>query len=217
MCLYCTRQNMCSYCDEIIALLVQSRHNTVEQLRNKTPVSFHEDIIRLYTEVQYCLWAINVSLSVYMHLLNTVDMRTRQMMSESVSRFLSEWKSGQCEELHITLNDFIQREFRTYDIPTLPTTDHLYKENNTKLLESTVENYIGDITNRLCSVDENDMDTAINIVFPPSKNFIGRYFFPRLGIISQSLINIFKQSMHFESELDSDFDSSHSTVSSESV
>lgn len=201
--------------DRFVGILVLPHQSAIRQISLKTFASFQKEFLDLHTEVQFCLWAMNVSLTVYMGLLNLVDIDVRQEISKVVSKFLSEWKGPRNGQLTHALDELIVNEFRNYNILEIPDTELIQQDKGSQLLSSTVESYIKDIAIKLSYSCENDLDSTIDIVFPPSKNFIGRYFFPRLASVSYKLLELIKHNSFLTCSPDCEYqsnDSSESTI-----
>lgn len=171
---------------------------------------FRAELKELHCEVQFCLWAMNTSLSVYMKLLSLVDISTRMEISNKVSQFLANWKGGKTAALSDTLDAFIISEFVKHSVTEIPDMERLQRDKDCHVLSSTVACYVKDIALNLNSVSQNDLESTIEIIFPPSKNFIGRCFFPRLAVVSSRLLELINSRLSLEL---SD-DSTKSTVSS---
>lgn len=199
--------------DKIVEILVLPHQSASRQISLSPFSRFQKEMTDLHMEVQFCLWAMNVSLSVYMRLLSLVDIRIRQEISGVVSKFLSEWKGSRDQQLSKALDDLIVNEFKNHNILEIPDTELIQQDKGCQLLCSTVESYIKDIAIKLDSSNGNDLDSTIDIVFPPSKNFIGRFFFPRLALVSYKIMELIKSKACSLCELDSDFSSNDSTQS----
>jgi hypothetical protein len=171
------------------------------------------EIFELHQEVQFCLWAMNVSLSVYMKLLNLVDIKVRKEISNVVSRFLSEWKGVRDSNLSDALDQLIILEFNKYAITDIPDMERLQRDKDCQVLSSTIACYIKDIAVKLDTIRENDVGSTIEIIFPPTKDFIGRCFFSRLASVSARLLDLITCSLVLENSGDSSSRSTDTTRS----
>ena len=209
--------SMESVLDSMVEILVLPQQSAIRHVSSGPFASFQKEIFELHTEVQYCLWAMNVSLSVYMNLLNLVDIKIRQEISGTISKFLSEWKGLRDHRLSDALDQLIVNEFRNHNILEIPDTERIQQDKGCQLLSSTVVSYIKDIATKLDSSSGNDLNSTLDIVFPPSKNFLGRFFFPRLASVSYKILELIKCNLCCSRDMDSIFDSldsDWSTVSS---
>jgi hypothetical protein len=179
--------------DSIVGLLVLPAPIFPDLMSHESLVSlspFREDIDKIHREVQFCLWAMNISLSVYMKLLNLVDISVRREISDNVSRYLAEWKEGRSDKLSDSLDALIISEFTKHSVTEIPDMERLQREQECRVLGSTVACYIKDIAIKFDSMRQGDMDATIEIIFPSSKNFIGRCFFPRLAAVAGTLLEL---------------------------
>ena len=179
---------------------------------------FQESVDKLHKEVQFCIWSMNIALSVYMQLLNLVDISVRMEISNVISQYLSEWRGDRDPSLFDSLDKLIKSEFMKHALTDIPDMDHLKRNKNSHILCSTVACYIKDIAINLDAVNQCDIESTIDVIFPPSKNFIGRCFFPRLASVSSELLELIKSSVYSECELSSDsMNSTNSTLFSGSA
>lgn len=151
-----------------------------------------EEILEMHQEVRYCLWAMNVSLLVYMKLLYLVDISVRQEISDTIGKFLSEWTKGRCQELTDALDVLIISEFTKRSITPIPDMEPLQRDGHCNCISSTVASYIRDIAVKLDNMRQNDLEHAIQLLFPHTEKFIGRCFFRRLASISIRLLEMLK-------------------------
>jgi hypothetical protein len=122
-------------------------------------------ITELHNEVQFCLWSINVSLSVYLQLLNVVDLDTRRGVSDKICSFLAD--SGDTD----ALSALISSECAKYNIvPNMAMQNH-------KALIPTIASY-------LKALSSDGLD--------PLEYYIGRPFFPRLEVVSRKILELLK-------------------------
>jgi hypothetical protein len=149
-------------------------------------------IEKLHQEVHYCIWSMSIALLVYVRLLNLVDMDIRRDVSDKVSQFLADWKGGKSHALIDALDALVISEFTKRGITPVPDMVRLQKDHQTNwaLLSSTVASYLKDIAVRLSNARHCDIDSAIDIIFPSSKNFIGRCFFHRLAVVASELLDL---------------------------
>lgn len=180
--------------ENIAGLLVLPFPFIPEQISLDVFEPFREEIYEMHKEVRFCLWAMNVSLSVYMKLLYLVDISVRQEVSDVVGKFLSEWTKGRCQELSDALDALIIAEFTKRSITPIPDMARLQREKHCESISSTVASYIRDIAVNLDNMRHGDLDNTIELLFPHTKKFIGRCFFPRLAAISYRLLDMLKRS-----------------------
>jgi hypothetical protein len=181
--------------DGIIGLLV---------LPLSPQTTFSKDEIELHKEVQFCLWAMNISLSVYLKLLSMVDIKIRKDISDVVSKFLAEWKGAE-GLLSDALDVLIISEFTKRNLTDIPDMENLQRNQNCQMLSSTVACYIKDIAIQLDAMHHGDLDSAIGITFPPSGHFIGRCFFPRLAAVASRLLELTKSDSDLSRDSTLDF------------
>lgn len=159
------------------------------------PFTVHRaEIETLHKEVQYCIWSIDVTVSVYMKLLNLVDIKIRNEISDNVSHFLAEWKGGKGQALYDALDSVVIAQFCKHSVTKLPDMKRLQcGSGNQHVFNSTVANYIRDIALRMHSMRQMDIDATIDNVFPLTKSFVGRRFFPRLAAVAFRLLELVRQ------------------------
>jgi hypothetical protein len=199
-----TDHSLDSLMDKMIAILVLPRSSAIRQISSSPFASSQKDLFDLHAEVEYCRWSMNVSLSVYMKMLYLVDIGIRQEISGNVSKFLAEWNGTRDHQLSAALDELIIFEFKRHEILEIPDTELIQADKGCQLLNSTIESYIKDIAIKLDSSSGSDLDTTIDVVFPPSNNFIGRYFFPRLATVSYKLLELIKRNYCVSSDFGSD-------------
>ena len=153
---------------------------------------YRKEITEMHSEVRYCLWAMNVSLSVYMELLCLVDIDVRQDISDTVGNFLAGWKGGRTHALTDSLDELIISQFNLHSITRVPDMVRLQKEKHCNSISSTVAAYIRDLAINIDNMSQGDLDGAIQFLFPFSEKFIGRCFFPRLAMVASRLLDIIK-------------------------
>jgi hypothetical protein len=153
---------------------------------------YRDEMQELHGEVMYCLWAMNVSLAVYMKMLYLVDITVRQHVSDAVGQFLAKWEDGRCHALSDALDVLIISEFTKHAITPIPDLARLQREKHCDSISSTVASYIRDIAVNLHNMREADLDGTIEFLFPHTKKFIGRCFFPRLAKVSCRLLDMLK-------------------------
>ena len=153
---------------------------------------YREEMQEMHAEVMYCLWAMNVSLAVYMNMLRLVDIGVRQEVSDVVGRFLADWKDGRSHSLSDALDVLIISEFTKRAISPVPDMAHLQRERHCESISSTVASYIRDIAVNLDNMRSNDLESTVEFLFPHTKKFIGRCFFPRLAMVSCRLLDILR-------------------------
>lgn len=201
--------------DSIVGGLVLPQPLDHKSISHGFFVKFQDEIDLLHKEVQFCIWSMNIALSVYMQLLNFVDISVRMEISNVVSQRLSEWKGAIDTTLTNILDELIISEFKKHALTDIPNMEHLQRNTNSHILCSTVACYIKDIAIKLYAMHQCDIESTIEVIFPPSKNFIGRCFFPRLASVSSKLLELIKSS---ESEPSSNsLDSINSTLFSGSA
>ena len=110
---------------------------------------FQDEIDKLHEEVRFCIWSMNIALSVYMQLLNFVDISVRMEISNLVSQRLSEWKGEINTTLSDRMNELIKSEFEKHSLTNIPDMEYLQRDKNSHILCSTVASYIKDIAIRL--------------------------------------------------------------------
>ncbi len=161
---------------------------------------YRQEMDKLHEEVHFCLWAMHVSLSVYMKLINVVDISVRQRISDVVGQFLAEWKGGKGHALSDALDALIISLFREHSLVDIPDMARLQRNKNSikdcAPIRSTVAAYIKDLAMKLSGGSTGSADT-IEILFPSSDKFIGRCFFPRLAAVSYKLLDIIRSSEGF--------------------
>lgn len=153
---------------------------------------YRTEIAELHKEVRFCLWAMNVSLAVYMKLLCLVDINIRQEISDVVGNFLAGWKEGRTHALSDSLDVLIISEFTKRSITPIPDMALLQREKHCDSISSTVAAYIRDIAINLDNMRQNDLDGTIQSLFPFTEKFIGRCFFPRLAVVASRLLDLIK-------------------------
>lgn len=178
--------------DRIIGILVLSWPAAFKQIHSSPFASHVNELLELHSEVHFCLWAMNLSLSVYIKLLNLVDIQVRKEISGDISRFLSEWKGARDTQLSDKLDELIISKFRQHALTQIPDMERLQQDKDCHMLSSTVETYIKDIAVKLDSRFNDDVESTIEMIFPSSKDFIGRHFFPRLASVSARLLELIK-------------------------
>ena len=170
----------------------------VKQMPEFTPLGEFEarraELQELNKEVRYCLWAMNVSIGVYMKLLHLVDIEVRHLISDAIGYFLADWKGEKGAALSDAMDVLIISEFTKYSIPNIPDMALLERNEHCDSIQSTVENYIEGIALKLDNMRHMHIDTVIEVLFPSSDKFIGRCFFPRLAVVSCKLLEIIKDS-----------------------
>ena len=186
--------DMHSKLENMAGLLVLPFPYLPKEISLDTFEAYREEIFEMHKEVRYCLWAMNVSLSVYMKLLYLVDINVRQEVSDVIGKFLSDWTKGQCQELADALDVLIISEFTKRSITPIPDMENLQRDRHCDSISSTVASYIRDIAVNLDNMRQGDMDNTIQLLFPHTKKFIGRCFFPRLASISSRLLDMLKHS-----------------------
>ena len=194
--------------ESIVGLLVLPLPLIPECMLLGSFVPCRAEIEELHAEVQYCLWSMHISLSVYMKLLYLVDISVRQEVSDVIGRFLADWGGGRGQALSDALDVLIISEFLKHSIVDIPDMESLQRNKYCASISSTVATYIKDIAIKLDAMRQGDVESTIDFLFPISKNFIGRCFFLRLAAVSSKLLELIKSS-----ELDSD-DSMSSTLTS---
>lgn len=162
-----------------------------------------DGIKELHTEVQFCLWSMHISLSVYMKLLSLVDISVRQEVSDAIGRFLSGWRGGRGPLLSDALDALIIAEYRKHSITDIPDMAKLQRIKECQSINSTVANYIKEIAVNLDSMRQNDLESTIDVLFPLTKNFIGRCFFPRLAVVASKLLDLIKPDLDSENSMNS--------------
>jgi hypothetical protein len=170
------------------------------------------EIEQLHAEVRFCLWAMNVSLSVYMKMLYLVDIRIRQEVSDTVGNFLADWKSGRSHELSDALDVLIISEFTKHSIREIPDMEKLQRNRECASISSTIVTYIRDIAVNLDNMRHGDLDSTIEILFPTTERFIGRCFFPRLACVASRLLDLIRAPCQLHSS--ESLSSAHSTLTS---
>lgn len=153
---------------------------------------YRKEITEMHSEVRYCLWAMNVSLSAYMELLCLVDIDVRQDISDAIGNFLAGWKGGRTHALSDSLDELIITQFTNHSITRIPDMAKLQKEKHCDSISSTVAAYIRDLAVNIDNMSQGDLDGAIQFLFPFSEKFIGRCFFPRLAVVASKLLDIIK-------------------------
>ena len=148
----------------------------------------------LNKEVRYCLWAMNISMGVYMKLLYLVDIDVRQDISDVVSGFLASWETEEGPALSDAMDVLIISEFTKHSIPMIPDMARLERNAHCVSIQSTVANYIKDLALKIDNMRHFDIDIIIALLFPLSEKFIGRCFFPRLAVVSTRLLELIKES-----------------------
>lgn len=186
--------DMHSKLENMAGLLVLPFPYLPKEISLDTFEAYREEIFEMHKEVRYCLWAMNVSLSVYMKLLRLVDISVRQEVSDIIGKFLSDWNKGQCQELTDALDVLIISEFTKRSITPIPDMEHLQRDRHCDSISSTVASYIRDIAVNLDNMRQGDLDNTIQLLFPHNKKFIGRCFFPRLASVSYRLLDMLKRS-----------------------
>ena len=205
--------NMDAVLDQIVGMLVLPWPTAFKQIHSSPFISHVKEILELHSEVHFCMWAMNLSLSVYMKLLNFVDIKIRKEISNIVSRFLSEWKGARDTQLADALDELIISEFRKHAIADIPDMERLQQDKDYQMLSSTVASYVKDIAMNLDSARQNDVDSTIDMIFPPSKDFIGRCFFPRLASVSSKLLDLIRGSLQQLDDSEASNDSTKSSLS----
>jgi hypothetical protein len=156
-----------------------------------------DEIQEMHQEVRFCLWAMSVSLAVYMKLLYLVDISVRHEISDTVGKFLSEWTDGRGHRLSDALDTLIVSEFTKRSITPIPDMARLQREKHCESISSTVASYIRDIAVNLDNMRQGDVDSTFQSLFPHTVKFIGRCFFPRFSRVSLRLLDMLKQ--HYSS------------------
>lgn len=157
----------------------------------------------LHTEVQFCLWSMHISLSVYMKLLTLVDIGVRQGVSDVIGRFLAGWRGGRGPALSDALDALIIAEYQKHNLLDIPDMAKLQRIKECHSISSTVANYIKDIAVRLDSIRQSDLESTIDVLFPLTKHFIGRCFFPRLAVVASKLLDLLTADMDSENSMNS--------------
>ena len=139
---------------------------------------YRNEFTEMHSEGRYCLWAMIVSLSVYMELLCLVDIDVRQDISDTVGNFLAGWKGGRTHALTDSLDELIISQFNLHSITRVPDMVRLQKEKHCNSISSTVAAYIRDLAINIDNMSQGDLDGAIQFLFPFSEKFIGRCFSP---------------------------------------
>lgn len=153
---------------------------------------YRKEISEMHSEVRYCLWAMNVSLSAYMELLCLVDISIRQEISDTIGTFLAEWKGGRTHTLSDSLDELIISQFTKHSITRIPDMAKIQKDKHCDSISSTVAAYIRDLAVNLDNMRQGDLDGAIQFLFPFTEKFIGRCFFPRLAVVASRLLDLIK-------------------------
>ena len=178
--------------DSLVGLLVQ----------NGAP-NCTSELTELHTEVQFCLWSMHISLAVYMKLLSLVDISVRQEVSDTIGQFLAGWRTGRGPALSDALDALIIKKFRKHSITDIPDMAKLQRIKECHSISSTVANYIKDIAVRLDSIRQSDLESTIDVLFPLTKLFIGRCFFPRLAAVASKLLDQIKPDLDSENSRNS--------------
>ncbi len=181
--------------DTFAGLLVLPSSLLPKFMSQESMSPFRGAIEELHKEVQFCMWAMNISLSVYMKLLTLVDISIRREISDTISQYLAEWKGEQDTVLFDSLDELIISEFTKHSVTEIPDMELLQRSQESQVLSSTVACYIKDIALNLDSMRQSNLEETIEIIFPSSKNFIGRCFFPRLATVSAKLLELINQSL----------------------
>lgn len=161
------------------------------------------ELIELHTEVQFCLWSMHISLAVYMKLLSLVDISVRQAVSDTIGQFLAGWRTGRGQALSDALDALIIQEFRKHSITDIPDMAKLQRVKECHSISSTVANYIKEIAVKLDSIRQSDFESTIDVLFPLTKLFIGRCFFPRLAAVASKLLDLIKPDLDSETSRNS--------------
>jgi hypothetical protein len=164
---------------------------------------YRTEIEQLHKEVNFCLWSMHISLSVYMKLLYRVDINVRHEISNVVGRFLADWRDERGPALFDALDALIISEFVRYSLVDIPDMNRLQRSKDCETIRSTVAAYIKDIAMKLLVMREGDLESTIEVLFPSSSNFIGRCFFTRLAAVASTLLDLMNGFHGFEAELDS--------------
>jgi hypothetical protein len=178
--------------EKIVGILTLPLHILPKAVSLDEFSSHRGKIEELHQEVHYCIWSMNLALTVYMRLLTLVEIDVRRCVSDTVSQFLADWRGGKSLALVDALDTLVISEFTKRNITPVPDMAQVQKDcnKNWALISSTVASYIKDIAIRLNNARHCDLDSAIDIIFPASKNFIGRCFFNRLAVVSSELLNL---------------------------
>ena len=179
--------------DRLVELLVLPLHPSLKSEGSFFPHG--KEIEALHVEVQFCLWSMFMALAVYLELLNFTEINTRQRVSDVVSQFLADWRSGRTPALTDALDELIISQFRANGITDIPDMARLQRIKDCAPISSTVANYIKDLTMKLDRSSGSVESTASSIesLFPVSRNFIGRCFFPRLAAVSIKLLDLLRR------------------------
>lgn len=180
------------FLERLIELLVLPLHTSLQSV-DGVFFPHGREVEELHTEVQFCLWSMHIALSVYMKLLSSVDISVRQGVSDTISLFLANWTDGRGPALSNELDELIISQFREHQITDIPDMARLQKVKECASISSTVAAYIKDLTMSLVGTAGESTESTIEVLFPPSKNFIGRCFFPRLAVVSCKILELVRR------------------------
>ena len=184
--------NLEAILDSLATLLVIPLQRIPKSWPLGTFDSCRAEIEQLHKEVNYCLWSMHISLSVYMKLLCLVDISVRQEISDAIGRFLADWRDERGPALSDALDALIISEFTRHSVVDIPDMKRLQRSKDCESISSTVAAYIKDIAMKLLTMREGDLESTIEILFPSSMNFIGRCFFIRLATVASKLLDLIK-------------------------
>ena len=174
--------------DRLVEMLVLPLHPSLRYDGAFFP--YGRDIEELHIEVQFCLWSMFMSLAVYLELLNLAEIGIRQKISDVVGQFLASWRDGKGPALSDALDELIISQYKKNGIKDIPDMARLQRIKDCAPISSTVATYIKDLTMKLDKT--GSVESTIELLFPVSRNFIGRCFFDRLAVVSSKLLQVLR-------------------------